>query len=106
MPHCCPTGQSRTLFGLGVVVVSLTKERSAQALVHLPCSPDSQYVHWSTQGDVDEQVWETNLLEDASHFADHLRSLPEDLTQCSPVSQQEVDVAAGLIKKGRSAGVD
>ena len=72
----------------------------------IKCSPDAQFLHWSTQGEVNEPVWTETLQAISKEHVDELRCMPDEMSVLSPCDLDEIMDARNLVKPGRSPGHD
>jgi hypothetical protein len=68
------------------------------------CTPDQQWNHWATQGDVHESVWNDSVSSISDHW---INDVLRKSRSCPPApSEAEVDTARKRLRPGRSPGID
>ena len=70
------------------------------------CSPDTQFMHWSSQGDVSEPVWTATILQPAMEWCENLRRSPQASHDCPPVTMEETEESWRQMRSGKSPGPD
>lgn len=81
---------------------AFTSEPSPPVLV----SPDDQWRHWASQGEVHEELWTDTRNSEAMDFVNYLRSCPMSGPLLPETSMAEVKSAADRLRCGRAAGYD
>ena len=81
---------------------SFTRQVSVEPL----STPDQQWQHWASQGDISEPVWKHDEKEQADAFVDELRQLDTNTLSMPAPTESEVSEARKRLKPGRSPGVD
>eukprot|EP00973_Karenia_brevis_P040986 5671486-Karenia_brevis.AAC.1 len=72
----------------------------------ITCTPDEQWAHWSSQGDVCESVWDSDLLSSCSEWVNLLRMQEPVHSSFQPVSDIEMHAACNRLRAGKSPGND
>ena len=76
-----------------------------QSTVAPQCSPDQQWNHWATQGDVRESVWNDSVHSIADTWVNEVLRAPTTLLH-APVSEAEAEAARKRLRHGRTPGID
>ena len=77
-----------------------------QTTIEPTCSPDQQWEHWGTQGDITDTVWNTTHSDLADAWLDELRQPTDSTLQMPAPTTEEISAARDRLRSGRAPGAD
>ena len=85
---------------------STFRKHTRQQVEEAMSTPDQQWEHWASQGEVQESVWNDSIHAPAVEWIEALRSWSPDADGNEAASTAELQAAAKRLRPGRAPGID